>query len=233
MRFVLPPVEDLVAAVDASEPSELERVGVAVAMADELGALGDDVVDHFIAAARTAGCSWSQIGAQLGVSKQAAQQAFTAPTPRKGRFGRRHGRWSDEAGHVLKGAVEEARALRHHHVGTEHLLLALVAGGGLAAEALRRLGVDHGAVKGHVVDIVGAGDGKPSSRQPFTPRTKKVIQLAAREAIHGKHDQVRTEHLLLALVREGEGLAAQILVRRLGVDLARVRETVQELTGKG
>lgn len=229
MRFSLPPIEDLVAAVDATETSEIERVGLAVAMADELGSLGDDVVDHFIAAARKAGCSWSQIGAQLGVSKQAAQQAFTVPTPRKGRFGRRHGRWSDEAGHVLKGALDEARALNHNHVGTEHLLLALVAGGGLAAGALRRLGVDYEAVKGHAVDIVGLGEGKPSVRPPFTPRTKKVIQLAAREAIHKKHDQVRPEHLLLALVREGEGVAAQILVTRLGVDLPRVTETVADL----
>lgn len=229
MRFSLPPLEDLVAAVDASEASELQRVGVAVAMADELGSLGDDVVDHFIAAARKAGCSWSQIGAQLGVSKQAAQQAFTAPTPRKGRFGRRHGRWSDEAAHALKGAIEEARALNHNHVGTEHLLLALIAGGGLAAEALRRLGVDHEAVKGHVIDIVGVGEGKASIRQPFTPRTKKVIELASREAIHMKHDQVRTEDLLLALVREGQGVAPQILGRRLGVDLPRVAETVLDL----
>lgn len=233
MRFSLPPAEDLVTAVDAAGATELERVGVAVAMAEELGSLGDEVVDHFIAAARKAGCSWSQIGSQLGVSKQAAQQAFTTPAPRKGRFSRRHGRWSDEAGGVVKGALEEAGAMHQNYVGTEHLLLALIAGGGRAAEALRRLGVEHEVVRGHVVDIVGPGDSKPSVHRPLTPRTKKVIQLASREALHLKAERVRTEHLLLALVREGEGVAAQILVQRLGVDLPRVTRTVQDLLVEG
>lgn len=229
MRFSLPPVDDVVAAVDATDSNALGRIGVAVAIADELGSLGDEVVDHFVTAARKAGCSWAQIGAQLGVTKQAAQQAFTATTPRRGRFGRRHGRWSDEAGLVLKGAVEEARALRHRQVGTDHLLLALIAGGGLAAEALRRLGVDHATVQGHVKDIVGEGAAKDSAHRPFTPRTKKVVELAARESVRLNHDRVRTEHLLLAVVREGEGVAAQVLVQRLGIELSQVERTVLEL----
>ena len=216
MRSPLPEYDQLVAAVDTSEPTELDRIRAAV-------------VTHFVGAARQAGCSWSAIGAELGVSKQAAQQAFVADTPRKSRFGRRHGRWSDEAGLVLKGAADEARALRHQHVGTEHLLLALVAGGGLGAEALRRLGVDHQAVTGHVEDLIGLGAAKDSAHRPFTPRTKKIIELAARESIRLKHDRVRSEHLLLALIREGQGLAAQILVQRLGVDLSRVTRTVHDL----
>lgn len=229
MRFPLPPVDELVAAVDATDTDALERVGVAVALADELGSLGDEVVDHFITAARRSGCTWAQIGARLGVSKQAAQQAFTAPARRRGRFGRRLARWSDEAGLVLKAAVEEARALRHHHVGTDHLLLALIAGDGLAAEALRRLGVDHATVQSHVKDIVGLGDAKDSAHRPFTPRTKKVLELAARECIRLKHDRVRTEHLLLAVAREGEGVAAQVLVQRLGIELSQVTGTVLHL----
>ena len=229
MRFSLPPVDALVAAVDATDTDELERVGVAVAMADELGSLGDEVVDHFVTAARQAGCSWAQIGARIGVSKQAAQQAFASTAPRRSRFGRRHGRWSDEAGLVLKAAVDEARALRHRQVGTDHLLLALVAGDGLAAEALRRLGVDHAAVQGHVKDIVGVGDTKDSAHRPFAPRTKKVLELAARECIRLQHDRVRTEHLLLAVAREGEGVAAQVLVQRLGIELSQVTTTVLEL----
>lgn len=165
----MPQAGDLVASVDAAASDELERVGAAVALADELGSLGDEVVDHFIAAARRAGCSWSQIGGQLGVTKQAAQQAFAGPAPRRGRSGRRRQRWSDEAGLVLKGAGEESRALGHAHIGTEHLLLALVAGGGSAGEALRRLGVDHDTVRGHVVDIIGLCDATGSGRLPFTP----------------------------------------------------------------
>lgn len=237
MRSPLPDFDHLVAAVDAAEPTELDRIGAAVVMADELGALGDRVVTHFVEAARRSGCSWSQIGGQLGVSKQAAQQAFVAG-PRRGRFGRRpatrpHWRWSDEAGLVLKATKDEARALGHDHVGTEHLLLGLTSGDGIGARALRRLGVDHDAVRGHVEAIIGAGDAPGSARPPFTPRTKKVLELAVREAIRLHHDRVRTEHLMLALVREGQGVAAQILVQRLGVDLASVSRTVDDLLREG
>ena len=229
MRSPLPDFDHLVASVDAAEASELDRVRAAVVMADELGSLGDAVVSHFVGAARKSGCSWSAIGAELGVTKQAAQQAFVAPTPRKGRFGRRHGRWSDEAGLVLKGAVDEARVLGHNHVGTEHLLLALIAGGGLAAEALRRLDVDHDVVRSHVEEIIGLGDAKDSAHRPFTPRTKKAIEIAAREAIRLSADRVRTEHLLLAVVREGDGVAPQILVQRLGIPLSLVMSSVHDL----
>ena len=233
MRSPLPDFGQLVAAVDAAEATELDRIRAAVVMADELGSLGDAVVTHFVGAARTSGCSWSAIGAELGVSKQAAQQGFVAG-PRRGRFGRRpasgpHWRWSDEAGLVLKAAKDDARALGHDHVGTEHLLLGLTSGDGLAAAALRRLGVDHDTVRGHVGEMIGVGDGPEPARAPVTPRTKKILQLAVREAIRLKHNRVRTEHLLLALVREGQGLAAQILVQRMGVDLSQVTETVNDL----
>ena len=236
MRSPLPDVDQLVAAV-AAEATELDRVRAAVVMADELGALGDAVVTHFVGAARTSGCSWSAIGAELGVSKQAAQQAFVAG-PRRGRFGRRsanrpHWRWSDEAGLVLKAAKDEARALGHDHVGTEHLLLGLISGAGIAGAALGRLGVDHDVVRGHVEAIIGVGDTPGQARAPFTPRTKKILELAVREAIRLRDDRVRTEHLLLALVREGQGVAAQVLVQRLGVDLPLVSRTVDDLLKEG
>ncbi|MDQ4091088.1 MAG: hypothetical protein M3163_12415 [Actinomycetota bacterium] len=226
---LLPPVEQLVTALDTAEAEPLDRVRAAVELSDELGSLGDQLVTHYVEAARGSGCSWAQIGAQLGVSKQAAQQAFVTPTPRKSRFGRRHGKWSDEAGLALKAAVEEARSFGHHQVGTEQLLLALIRGGGRAGTALRQLGVDYEAVRSHVEEIVGRCDGKASNHIPFTPRTKKVIELAARESIRLQHDQVRTEHLLLGLIREGEGVAAQILAQRLGIDL----RTVEELVSQG
>lgn len=234
MRSPLPDFDHLVASVDAAESTELDRIRAAVVMADELGSLGDAVVTHFVGAARKSGCSWSAIGAELGVSKQAAQQAFVAG-PRRGRFGRRsaasrpHWRWSEEAGLVLKATKEEARALGHAHVGTEHLLLGLASGDGIGALTLRRLGVDHDAVREHVVAIIGAGDAPGPARAPFTPRTKKILELAVREAIRLKADRVRTEHLLLALVREGQGVAAQILTQRLGVDLPLVSRTVDDL----
>src|SRR5829696_5095939 len=119
MTTSLPTVSQLVSSVTAAEDTELDRVRAAVVMADDLGALGDEVVNHFVSAARQSGCSWSQIGAQLGVSKQAAQQAFVAPTPRRTRFGRRpearpRGRWSAAAKAVIVGAREEAGSLGHH-----------------------------------------------------------------------------------------------------------------------
>jgi ATP-dependent Clp protease ATP-binding subunit ClpC len=233
MTNALPTVQQLVSSVAATEHTELDRVRAAVVMADDLGALGDEVVNHFVEAARGAGCSWSQIGAQLGVSKQAAQQAFVAPPRRRGRFGRRPdgtfgGRMGPTARAAIKGAFEEAKELGHDHVGTEHLLLTAGEGPGLAGVALRRLGVDQQAVRGHIADILGApttGSGHPH----FTPRAKKVLELGVRESIRLHADRAGSEHLLLGLVREGEGVAAQILVQRLGLDLAQVRQAVLDV----
>jgi len=237
MTSALPTAQQLVASVTAAEATELDRVRAAVVMADALGSLGDTVVTHFVEAARASGCSWSQIGAQLGVSKQAAQQAFVAPTPRRGRFGRRPAvppiQWNPVIQTVIAAARGEAAALDQNYVGTEHLLLGLGAGTGVAAEALRRLGVDQEAVRACIVDIVGRGTGGGRGDQPLTPRTKKVLELAVRESVRLKQDEVGTEHVLLALVREGEGVAAQILVRRLGVDLPDVTRTVMDLLTAG
>jgi hypothetical protein len=229
---LLPPVEQLVSALDAAEPQPLDRVRAAVELADELGSLGDQLVTHYVQAARGSGCSWAQIGAQLGVSKQAAQQAFVAPAPRKSRFGRRHRKWSAGAGLALKEAVAEAASFGHNHVGTEHLLLALAHGDGVAGAALRQLRVDYGALRRHVEEIIGVGDARASNHIPFTPRTKKVIELAVRESIRLRHDEVRREHLLLALVREGEGVAPQILAMKLGIDLGDVIRTVEALVSQ-
>jgi ATP-dependent Clp protease ATP-binding subunit ClpC len=214
----------------------LERVGTAVEVAEELGSLGDRLVTFFVSAAREAGCSWSQIGGRLGVSKQAAQQGFVAPPKR--RFGRRRppppqaapfAGYGGRARQVVMLAQDEARALRHDYVGTEHLLLALLReGGGTAARALVRLGVTADLVRAQVEDIVGRGTAGAAGEAPLTPRTKKVLELALREARHLGAERVGTEHVLLALVREGEGLAAQILVR-LGADLASVRQAVTDL----
>jgi hypothetical protein len=241
MTFSLPTVEQLVSSVAAAEDTDLDRVRAAVVMADDLGTLGDEVVNHFVEAARGAGCSWSQIGAQLGVSKQAAQQAFVASPRRRGRFGRRPdgvfgGRMGPSARAAIKGAFEEAKELGHDHVGTEHLLLTIGEGPGLAAIALRRLGVDQQAVRRHVEEMVGAGPGgdhivgaRAGVHAHFTPRAKKVLELAVRESIRLHADRAGSEHLLLGLVREGEGVAAQILVQRLGLEVAQVRQTVLDV----
>jgi hypothetical protein len=126
----------------------------------------------------------------------------------------------------LELAKEEARGLRHNYVGTEHLLLGLIrVEDGAAARALARLNVDADAVRHQIVTIVGPGAEPVAEEPPFTPRAKKVLHLSEREARRLSHGFIGTEHVLLGLIREGEGLAAQILWK-LGVDLADVVDEV-------
>jgi ATP-dependent Clp protease ATP-binding subunit ClpC len=138
-------------------------------------------------------------------------------------------RFTDRAHRVVVLAQEEARRLNHNYLGTEHILLGLVGEGeGVAARALESLGISLEAVRQQVEEIIGQGQQAPSGHIPFTPRAKKVLELASREALQLGHNYVGTEHILLGLVREGEGVAAQVLVK-LGADLNRVRQQVIEL----
>jgi ATP-dependent Clp protease ATP-binding subunit ClpA len=138
-------------------------------------------------------------------------------------------RFTDRAKQVVVLAQEEARMLNHNYLGTEHLLLGLVhEGEGVAARALESLGISLGSVRQQVEEIIGQGQQAPGGHIPFTPRAKKVIELAQREADDLGHNYIGTEHLLLGLVREGEGVAAQVLVK-LGADLAGVRQQVVHL----
>lgn len=135
-------------------------------------------------------------------------------------------RFTDRARRVLTLAQEEARLLNHGFIGTEHLLLGLIhEDEGGAAKALEALGISHEAVRQKVVETIGKAGTAPSGSPPFTPRAKKVLELSLREALQLKHSYISTEHLLLGLVREGEGVAATVLVS-LGADLSRVREQV-------
>jgi ATP-dependent Clp protease ATP-binding subunit ClpA len=138
-------------------------------------------------------------------------------------------RFTDRAQQVVVLAQEEARMLNHNYLGTEHLLLGLVhEGEGVAARALESLGISLQAVRQQVEEIIGQGQQAPAGHVPFTPRAKKVVELAQREANDLGHNYIGTEHLLLGLVREGEGVAAQVLVK-LGADLAGVRQQVVHL----
>src|SRR5215218_9320292 len=140
-------------------------------------------------------------------------------------------RFTDRARRVVVLAQEEARLLKHNYIGTEHLLLGLIhEGEGVAAKALESLGISLEAVRAQVEEIIGQGETAPSGHIPFTPRAKKVIELSLREARQLHCNYIGTEHILLGLVREGEGVAAQVLVK-LGADLPRVRQqVVQELS---
>jgi ATP-dependent Clp protease ATP-binding subunit ClpA len=138
-------------------------------------------------------------------------------------------RFTDRARRVVVLAQEEARLLNHNYVGTEHLLLGLAhEGQGVAAKALESLGISLEAVRAQVEEIIGQGQQAPSGHIPFTPRAKTVLELSLREANQLGHNYIGTEHLLLGLIREGEGVAAQVLVK-LGGDLSRIRQQVIQL----
>ncbi|MBC9227291.1 AAA domain-containing protein [Aeromicrobium sp. 636] len=138
-------------------------------------------------------------------------------------------RFTDRARRVVVLAQEEARMLSHNYIGTEHILLGLIhEGEGVAAKALESLDISLEAVRGQVEDIIGQGQQAPSGHIPFTPRAKKVLELSLREALQLGHTYIGTEHILLGLIREGEGVAAQVLVK-LGADLNRVRQQVIQL----
>ena len=138
-------------------------------------------------------------------------------------------RFTDRARRVVVLAQEEARMLNHNYIGTEHILLGLIhEGEGVAAKALESLGISLDAVRQQVEEIIGQGQQAPSGHIPFTPRAKKVLELSLREALQLGHNYIGTEHILLGLIREGNGVAAQVLVM-LGADLNRVRLTVIQL----
>jgi Clp amino terminal domain, pathogenicity island component len=138
-------------------------------------------------------------------------------------------RFTDRARRVVVLAQEEARRLDHDWIGTEHLLLGLIhEGDGVAARALESLGISLQAVRQQVEEIIGRGQQAPSGHIPFTPRSKKVLELSLRESQQLGHNYIGTEHILLGLIREGDGVAAQVLVK-LGADLDRVRQQVLQL----
>ncbi|RNL62245.1 ATP-dependent Clp protease ATP-binding subunit [Nocardioides marmoriginsengisoli] len=138
-------------------------------------------------------------------------------------------RFTDRARRVVVLAQEEARMLSHNYIGTEHILLGLIhEGDGIAAKALESLGISLEGVRAQVEEIIGQGQQAPSGHIPFTPRAKKVLELSLREALQLGHNYIGTEHILLGLIREGEGVAAQVL-QKLGADLNRVRQQVIQL----
>ena len=138
-------------------------------------------------------------------------------------------RFTDRARRVVVLAQEEARRLNHNYIGTEHILLGLIQEGeGHAAKALEELSINIDSVRSEVVEIIGEGQQSPSGHIPFTPRAKKVLELSLREALQLGHNYIGTEHILLGLIREGEGVAAQVL-KKLGAELSQVRQTVIKL----
>jgi len=138
-------------------------------------------------------------------------------------------RFTDRARRVIVLAQDEAKLLNNNYIGTEHILLGLIhEGEGVAAQALESVGATLDALREQVEELVGKGQTAPTGHIPFTPRAKRVLELSLREALQMNHSYIGTEHVLLGLIREGEGVAAQVLIK-MGLDLSRVRNAVMEL----
>ena len=183
----------------------LDRVRAAAASANELRDLGDELLDRYVQAARADGASWSEIGTALGVTKQAAHERFVdAPLAWPRNF-------SDPARAVVSRARVEARGLGHRYLGTEHLLLALSAEPGLAGATLAGLGVGEHGVRVSIERMIGRGRSRDSAALGVTPRTKRVLEAAVKEAKRvGRQRCADPEHLLLALAAS-DGIARDIL----------------------
>jgi Clp amino terminal domain, pathogenicity island component len=234
-------LDDLIGLVERRSAEPKRRLETAVTLSAELESLGDRLVDHYVQAARHEGRSWLEIGRELGVTRQAAHQRFGASRIKAFAARRRAGprcesvfepsgepfaRFTSGGKNAMSSAQEEARALGHNYLGTEHVLLGLIAENrGVASKTLRALDVTADEVRRRIVENVGRGPESPSGVIAMTPRTKKVLELSDTEAKRLRQDFVDTEHLLLALEAEGEGMAAKILVDS-GVPLPRVRQAV-------
>lgn len=201
---------------DLSQDTTLTKIAEAQARAHTLTALADQLVGHYVAIAKEEGASWTEIGDAIGVSKQAAQQRHSPQV---------FGRFTNLARHAVVLAQEAARSRRHDFIGTEHLLLGLLdEPKGLAAKLLDPADGVRAALEERMAP---AGKRLPRGHIPFTPRGKRAIDLAIAEASGLGHDWVGTEHLLLGVLAEGEGVAAQAL-GALGFDVESARQRVGE-----
>jgi hypothetical protein len=224
-----PTLDELIGYVHTLQPEDdaLARLREAMLIAQRLNEHADHLIGHFVDQARRSGASWTAIGESMGVTKQAAQKRFVPGAqdePRAAVFQR----FTPRARRAIANAREEAGKLGSAQTGTEHLLLGLAGDGkGIAARVLKAQGVTEDRVRLAVTAAAPSGEA-PRDEVPFSPRAKKAIQLAVREALQLGHDYVGTEHLLLALFTEGEGVAADVL-RELGVSEEAVRRSVAEL----
>jgi hypothetical protein len=224
---IVPELERVVATIEHERrgADRLAQLEAAVGVASEFQALGDQVLDHFVQAARADGTSWTAIGDVLGVSKQGAQQRY-APTPPADPW---PSGFSAAAQAVVALAVDEARALGHRYVGTEHVLLGLLSEhGGPAARALSQLGLGHDGVHERVVETIGRGARDDGASLGVTPRTKRVLETARREARRLGHRCPEPEHVLLALCSVPQGVAHDILADA-GVREDDVRSTLADM----
>jgi hypothetical protein len=225
-----PGLQDLIETVerDAPDSDALTLLGTASSVVAEIEDVGDALLGHFVDRCRRHGHSWSEISTALGVSKQAAHKRFSSPAPTLERFTPRARRTTD-------AASASARALGHDFVGTEHILLGLFAEPeALAARALAEAGIDRAAVQSRVLEALPRGEALLDNPL-YIPQASQALQNALREALELGHNYIGTEHVLLALLRDGDAPAGRILAE-LGVSLpstlSRLLEMVNATAGK-
>lgn len=218
-----PSLQALIGRVEADAAgTPLARLEVATDLAQSLKARSDELIDHFVDAARAADCSWTEIGCVLGVTKQAAQQRFVALTT--------HDDGSmpalmPEAAEAFYAAAREARELGHHYVAPEHLVLGMVQQPEeLAGRVLAELGVTATALRVRIGDRLGTGPPRPGGSLGVAPQTKRVLELARAFAKRLGHRCARPEHVLLAAVSPRLRSSAATLLAECGADAERVRD---------
>ena len=217
-------LDGLIREIQVSIDDVLDQLELAARRADELSDLGDSLLNHFVDRCRKSGKTWAEIGQHLGVTRQAAQKRFVSgPVTFE--------RYTDRARLAINNAVDEAKALQHNYVGTEHLLLALFdTTGGISDQVLAELGITHAAIVEAVEQLIGRGETPVSGSVPFTPRAAKVLEQAVEAALNMGHNYIGTEHLLLALFRGQDGLAKKMLEER-GASTETVKSKVVEKLG--
>jgi hypothetical protein len=212
----------------APSPTALDRLATAAAVIEELRGQGDLLLDRFVGQARVEGCSWTQIGETLGVSKQAAHQRFV-PADQAGATWPPHA--TDLVRRALATGQQEAQAMGHNCLGTEHALLGLLAErDGLAAHALAALGVDDAGVRARIDARVGTGPARAWAPLGVAPRLKRALEIARSHARSLDHRCMNTEHLLLALGDVSDSVAAEVL-RDLNATPDTVRQKLAGMLG--
>ena len=232
-----PLLNELIQAVHdrTADQDALARVAVASEVSGEIASKADLLLGHFVEAARQAGCSWTEIGAALGVTKQGAQQRFVdhepgSPTTDEQLLDHHTSR----ARESVARARDEAHAMGHNYVGTEHLLLGVLGDPhALSVRVLEQMGVSPDELRRAVADAAPprSPHGLADAELPLTPRARRVLDLAQGESIRLGHNYIGTEHYLLALAAEGEGIGGRVL-RAHDVDQERARtQVVRALSG--
>lgn len=218
-------LDELIRDVRSASDDVLVQLEAAAGRAGELAELGDALLTHFVDRCRRSGHTWAEIGAHLGVTRQAVQKRFVDAVG----AGVSLERFTLRARQVLDRAQAVATDLQHSYVGTEHVLLALFDDReALGAMALDRLGVTRADVERFVLGRTGRGSHPAAGTQPFTPRARKVLEEAVNAALDLGHNYVGTEHLLLGLYRGQDGLAKQAL-EHLGAGPKLARDAVVSL----